>query len=115
MDKEIEDILKIVEDHYDKHEWKFKGTTPYDMAEGYKLGVASRKISKFNQKRIKDWLYLTEKWHEADDHAMCPRCKEQFIQCGCVVELAQDILESLLYRKVSIPESFSWRQKHGKG
>ena len=64
-----------------------------------KIKACSR-ISKFNQDRINKWKELTKLWHEADDNTRCPVCKEQFIACGCVVEMAQDIMESVFYRKV---------------
>jgi len=58
-------------------------------------------ISEFNKKRIEEWKKLTALMHNVDKHTKCPICdKEQMIGCICVQDMAQDILESIFYRKV---------------
>lgn len=59
-------------------------------------------ISDFNKKRIDKWKALTDIMYDADDDTTCPVCKEQMISCDCVEKLAQDILESLFYRKLKV-------------
>ena len=60
------------------------------------------KVSKFNSERIEKWRELTRIKYKADDNTKCPICKDQIISCNCVSNLAQDILESLFYRKVKL-------------
>ena len=58
-------------------------------------------ISKFNQERIKEWLELTKVFH-TPEHPTCPKCGEDMTYCNCAPFLAQDIMESLFYRKIEL-------------
>jgi peptide subunit release factor 1 (eRF1) len=57
-------------------------------------------ISTFNKEQIEEWKKLTEEMDKKGDTAKCPKCKEPMIFCGCMEQLAQEIMESLFYREL---------------
>lgn len=54
--------------------------------------------------KIHEWQWLCEKQENADDHTICPKCREQLYFCDCLERMAREILTELLEQ----PQPLVW-------